>query len=47
MYTWQSKDFDDTIRGEVCRAVHVELAKRCKMVEGSNHFKDDVYVLTE
>ena len=47
MYTWQSKDFDDTVGGKVtkvCRAVFVELAKRCKMVGGSNHFKDDVYI---
>lgn len=44
MYTWQSKDFDETVRGKVCRAVYVELAKRCKMAGGSNHFKDDVYI---
>jgi hypothetical protein len=47
MYTWQSKDFDDTVKGKVCRAVYVELAKRCKMVGGSNHFKDDVYIHPE
>jgi hypothetical protein len=44
MYTWQSKDFDDTVRGKVRRAVYVELAKRCKMVGGSNYFKDDVFI---
>ena len=47
MYTWQSKDFDDTVKGKVCRAVYVELAKRCKMVGGSSHFKDDVYIHLE
>jgi hypothetical protein len=46
MYTWQSKDFDETVKGKVCRAVYVELAKRCKMAGGSNHFKDDVYIHT-
>lgn len=44
MYTWQSKDLDDTVRGKACRAVYVELAKRCKMAGGSNHFKDGVYI---
>jgi hypothetical protein len=44
MYTWQSKDFDETVRGRVCRAVYVELAKRCKMAGGSNHFRDDVFI---
>lgn len=42
--TWQSKDFDETVKGKVCRAAYKELAKRCKMVGGSNHFKDDVYI---
>lgn len=42
--TWQSKDFDETVRGKVCRAVYVELAKRCKMAGGGNHFRDDVYI---
>ena len=44
MYTWQSKDFDQTVSGRVCRAVYVELAKRCKMAGGSNHFRDDVFI---
>jgi hypothetical protein len=44
MYTWQSKDFDETVRRRVCRAVYVELAKRCKIAGGSNHFKDDVSI---
>jgi hypothetical protein len=47
MYTWQSKEFDDAVGGKVCRAVYVESAKRCKMVGGSNHFKDDVYSHSE
>jgi hypothetical protein len=44
MCTWQTKDFDDTVKAKVRRAVYVELAKRCKMVGGNNHFKDDVYI---
>lgn len=44
MYTWQSKDFNERVRGRVCRAVYVELAKRCKTAGGSNHFKDDIFV---
>ena len=42
--TWQSKDFDQTARGKVRRAVYVELAKRCKVAGGGNHFRDDVYI---
>lgn len=26
MYTWHSEDLDDTVKGKVCRAAHVELA---------------------
>jgi hypothetical protein len=41
--TWQSKDFDETVRGKVCGAVYVELAKGCKMAGSGNRLRDDVY----
>ena len=42
--TWQSNDFNEIVKAKVCRAAYKELAKRCEMVGGSNHFKDDVYI---
>lgn len=38
-FLWQSEDFDETVRGKVCRAAYVELAKRCKMAAGATTSK--------
>jgi hypothetical protein len=43
MYKRQSKDLNETVRGEMCSVTYIELAKKCRMIGEGQHAWTDRY----